>query len=95
MNPWLSHVASYRQANPNVKYKQALTEAKATYKQPVVEAPPEPSGSKKRDALPPAPVKQEKKKVEKVVVVPPAPVVEIPTKKVSTKKASQTVPLLN
>ena len=80
MNPWLSHVASYRQANPNVKYKQALTEAKATYKQPVVEAPP------------PAPVKQEKKKVEKVVVVPPAPVVE-PTKKVSTKKASQTAPL--
>ena len=81
MNPWLSHVASYRQANENLSYKDSLKGAKATYKQPVVEAPP------------PAPVKQEKKKVEKVVVVPPAPVVEIPTKKVSTKKANQTAPL--
>ncbi len=41
-NPWLSHVAQFRQANPDVKYKQALTEAKKTYKQPSVVAPPPP-----------------------------------------------------
>jgi hypothetical protein len=47
MNPWLSHVAEFRKANPDVKYKQALSEAKKTYKQtpapapitPVVEVP--------------------------------------------------------
>lgn len=35
MNPWLSHVAEFRKANPDVKYKQALIEAKKTYKQPI------------------------------------------------------------
>jgi hypothetical protein len=96
-NPWLNHIAQYRQANPDVKYKQALIEAKATYstnKPPVVEA-----------------VKPQKKQVEKVVAVPvvaPVPVVEavkpqkkkavlpvpvvapVPVKKV---KSSQTAPL--
>ena len=43
MNPWLSHVAEFRKANPDVKYKQALSEAKKTYKQPVpVPIAPEP-----------------------------------------------------
>ncbi|MGA1049341.1 MAG: hypothetical protein ACO3UU_15150 [Minisyncoccia bacterium] len=38
-NPWLSHVAQFRQANPDVKYKDALKAAKATYKQTAVVAP--------------------------------------------------------
>jgi hypothetical protein len=41
-NPWLSHVAQFRQANPDVKYKEALKAAKATYKQPAVMALPPP-----------------------------------------------------
>jgi hypothetical protein len=39
MNPWLSHVAEFRKANPDVKYKQALSEAKKTYKQTPAPAP--------------------------------------------------------
>lgn len=44
MNNWLSHVAEFRKANPDVKYKQALSEAKKTYKQTPAPVPiaPEP-----------------------------------------------------
>ena len=73
-NQWLSHVAAYRQANPTVSYKDCLKSAKATYKQPVVEAPS-------------LPVKPEKKKV--VETPPPAPVVEVPVQKVKAKKLNQ------
>ena len=31
-NKWQVHVKTYREANPGVSYKQAMTDAKATYK---------------------------------------------------------------
>lgn len=31
-NAWLQHVAEYRKSNPDVSYKNALKEAKASYK---------------------------------------------------------------
>jgi hypothetical protein len=39
MNPWLTHVAQYRDKNPNIKYKDALVLAKETYNQPVTQQP--------------------------------------------------------
>lgn len=32
INPWNAHVASFRQANPTMKFKEVLQQAKATYK---------------------------------------------------------------
>jgi hypothetical protein len=32
INPWNAHVAAYRQANPHLKFKEVLQQAKATYK---------------------------------------------------------------
>ena len=31
-NAWINHVREYRAANPDVSYKQAMVNAKATYK---------------------------------------------------------------
>ena len=31
-NPWLIHVKSYQATHPKLRYKEAMTEAKATYK---------------------------------------------------------------
>ena len=31
MNPWLTHVAKFREKNPNMKYKDCLAEAKKSY----------------------------------------------------------------
>ena len=39
-NPWLSHVKTFREKNPNIKYKEALIQAKETYRQPAMPPPP-------------------------------------------------------
>lgn len=34
-NPWLEHVKQFRKAHPELKFKDVLKQAKATYKKPV------------------------------------------------------------
>lgn len=38
-NPWLAHVSSYREKHPDSSYKQALVEAKKTYKSSASSSP--------------------------------------------------------
>ena len=36
-NPWLEHVKQYRQAHPEISYKEALKEASKTYNKQEIE----------------------------------------------------------
>ena len=56
-NPWLSHVKTFREKNPNIKYKEALIQAKETYRQPAIPPPP----------VVEVPVKKDKKSSQKQI----------------------------